>query len=481
MHSRMWGVAAAILTLVSAVVCVRAASAHSALASTVFLLTAAALVVSIFYTPDYLHLSVDEKKRQRWETRIRWRVIGAALLLALLSVHGLKSGLELLAAIVWLSIANWVATKLRPKSCAWFFWATDFILLATLLLTGSLGPLVGAMLLAAAACLSILITENNIFPWTFAVTISGFFLLMAAPLSVRETGEFLLAGAVLFLSAAWSSALLVYRAQRQNARNVREATDELVRFTGYTPEKVRTLWSDSNRQLAENWKTAAVDESDAARLADWYRENAQLYMFAISAYNLEYKRIRSNLKVLRFARGATLDYGAGNGEIVLELARRGHPVAYYDVEGETMKFARQRASDQDLDIAFFHTREALLASKRRFDTVFSFDVLEHLPDLAGELRFLSSLLNQGGLFLFDVPAGSTKAHPMHLNHNLGVREYMHSLGMRQERSFLERLSFRKEEKFFFTKQSALSSQQSAGKAIDGLPAFEGTESNSRST
>jgi len=104
-----------------------------------------------------------------------------------------------------------------------------------------------------------------------------------------------------------------------------------------------------------------------------------------------------------------------------------------------------------LDVAFCHTKEALLASKQRFDTVFSFDVLEHLPDLPGELQFLSSLLNEGGLFLFDVPAGSTKSHPMHLNHRVNVREHLTALGLRQERSFLQRLSFRKEDKFFFRK------------------------------
>ena len=88
-------------------------------------------------------------------------------------------------------------------------------------------------------------------------------------------------------------------------------------------------------------------------MAEWYRQNSELYLFAISAYNLEYKRIRSNMKVLRLARGATLDYGAGNGEILLELARRGHRATYYDVEGVTMRFARQRAANQGLAIEFF--------------------------------------------------------------------------------------------------------------------------------
>ncbi len=453
MYSRIWGATAAALVLAFAAANLGAAQARPLLASIESALTAVVLAVSICYTPDYLHLTVDKTKRQRWEIKIRWRVIGAVLVLGLLSVSSITAALALLAAIAWLTAANLLARKLQPRDCSLYFWTTDFLLVAGLLLSGRLSPLVGAILLAAAAHLSILISEKALIQWTIIVTALSSLLLMILRLRGSETTSFFLAAGGLLVVSAGATAWLVWRAQRHNASNVQAAIDELVRFTGYPAETVWHLWSASNQELAKNWQSAAVDESDAVRLAEWYRKNSRLYMFAISAYNLEYKRIRSNLKVLRFARGSTLDYGAGNGEILLELARRGHRVTYYDVEGETMKFARQRALEQGLDVEFCHTKECLAASARvhRFDTVFSFDVLEHLPDLPAELTFLSSLLNSGGLFLFDVPAGSTKAHPMHLNHNLGVREHMKELGLHQERSFLQRLSFRKEEKFFFRK------------------------------
>lgn len=91
----------------------------------------------------------------------------------------------------------------------------------------------------------------------------------------------------------------------------------------------------------------------------------------------------------------------------------------------------------------------MFAQVGRLDTVFSFDVLEHLPDLPGELNFLASLLSPGGLLVFDVPAGSTKAHPMHLNHDLDIRAHLAAKGLRPERTVLQKLSFRKEEKYFF--------------------------------
>jgi len=114
-----------------------------------------------------------------------------------------------------------------------------------------------------------------------------------------------------------------------------------------------------------------------------------------------------------------------------------------------------RAQRQNLAVEFLHSKEDLTASAQQhgLDTIFSFDVLEHLPDLAGELKFLSSLLNPGGRMVFDVPAGSTKAHPMHLNHHLNIHAHMESIGMIEERSLLQSIPFRKQEKFVFRKRA----------------------------
>ena len=160
--------------------------------------------------------------------------------------------------------------------------------------------------------------------------------------------------------------------------------------------------------------------------------------------------------MLRYAKGACLDYGAGNGELVLEMARCGHPASYYDVDGVSMKFARYRAKKQNLDVKFASSKEQLTAvlAQRRLDTIFSFDVLEHLPDLQGELRFLSSLLNPGGLLVFDLPAGSTKTHPMHLNHNLDFRAHLRACGMEEMQSLLQKLPFWKQEKYVFRREGA---------------------------
>jgi SAM-dependent methyltransferase len=419
--------------------------------SAVFVLAAIAVAALIYYTPDYLHLSVTPERKFRWEIKFRWRVIAAVLVLGLPLSSGAGGWLFTFFAVAVLAAVNWLARgRIPPHKLAMAFWAVDLVLVFLALIKAPAGAAaILVLLLAASAHLAIVSREDRHLRWAVITAIGG--LILVAFATAPFSRGALLAGSFLLLVAVAGTAWLVQRARAQNARNVDAAMRELIEFTGYSADRIRQLWAASNQELARNWELVKPPEDDPARMAEWYRQNSELYLFAISAYNLEYKRIRSNMKVLRWARGATLDYGAGNGEILLELARRGQPAAYYDVEGQTMRFARHRAQRLGLAIDFFSSKDALAqaARQRGFATVFSFDVLEHLPDLPGELSFLTSLLSPGGIFVFDVPAGSTKAHPMHLNHNLNVLAYMGAKGLRDERGWMLRLPLRKEEKFVF--------------------------------
>src|SRR5215470_8443186 len=49
----------------------------------VFAVVATALAIGLCYLPDYLHLTVNPQKRSGWATKVRWRIIGAALVLGL--------------------------------------------------------------------------------------------------------------------------------------------------------------------------------------------------------------------------------------------------------------------------------------------------------------------------------------------------------------------------------------------------------------
>lgn len=430
--------------------CVRTGKASSFALLALYTAMASALAIFIYYTPDYLHLTVDPGKRSRWAVKIRWRIIAAALIMSGLLASNAYEREWMAAAIVWLVALNLFGRRVPRRFVPLYFWPGDVALLAVLLLVVHLDLLLAALLLAAAAHLAITIADRAALYWVSLVSGVGLLLVLLAAWRQSVGLPFALALTGLLLVAPLATAYLVRRAEERNAENVRVSVRELNAFTGYSAEHILHLWAISNQELAKNWQQAAIAPDDGERLKEWYGQNSELYLFALSGYNLEYKRIRSNLNVLNRASGSCLDYGAGNGEILLEVARTSRAV-YYDVEGETMRFARERARQRNLAIEFFHAKEELAAAgkKRGFDTIFSLDVLEHLPDLPGELNFLASLLNPGGLLVFDVPAGATKSHPMHLNHDLNVVEYMRARGLKDERSLWQKLPFKKEEKYFF--------------------------------
>ncbi|HEX5433726.1 MAG TPA: class I SAM-dependent methyltransferase [Candidatus Angelobacter sp.] len=448
--SRIRGIVSVAILGAIAAACVFSSGPIRPASLTVFALVALALAASIYYCPDYLHLTVVPYKPARWQVKIRWRIVAAVLVLGLLAATTAQGRLVVVGAAVWLCAVNFAIKKLASlRHFALLFWASDLALLAALMLAGSMNLLLGSILLVASVHLAILTGKRS---GLLGIPIAAAALLVSIAARVYAyslviTLLCVALVAIIAIMTTWS----VSHAEGQKAANVAAAMSELVEFTGYTPERISQLWESSNQQLAKNWEQAAIPQNDRERMAEWYRQNSELYLFAISAYNLEYKRIKSNLKVIRFARGSCLDYGAGNGEILLELARRGHPVTYFDVEGVTMKFAQKRAQQHGLAMDVARSKDELKAAaqKRGFDTIFSFDVLEHLPDLPGELTFLSSLLAPNGVFVFDVPAGSTKAHPMHLNHTLNVLDFLSAKGLKDRRTFSLRMPFRKEEKYVF--------------------------------
>lgn len=449
--SRVCGLIAILILLVIAAFCFVSGREAGPRPLIAFALVSLALAGSLYYTPDYLHLTVVPDKAARWQVKIRWRILASVLVLGLLVSSSNQARISVIAAAAWLAICSIGIKRFASVSqySAWF-WATDLVLVACWLLSGKLSLTLGSLLLAAAAHLAI-VTGTPRQASLRRVCLLGVVVIVFAWRMHRYDLKVLLWCAAVLIASAFLTFWLGARARKQNDLNIAAAMTELLEFTGYSPQRIRGLWETSNQQLAKNWEQAAIPYDDRERMAEWYRLNSELYLFAISAYNLEYKRIKSNLKVIRFARGACLDYGAGNGEILLELARRGHSVTYFDVEGVTMKFARTRAQHHGLKVEFARTKTELKAVAQRhgFDTIFSFDVLEHLPDLPGELSFLSSMLAPNGVFVFDVPAGSTKAHPMHLNHNLNVLDYMSAKGLKDRRSFSLRMPFRKEEKYVF--------------------------------
>ena len=129
---------------------------------------------------------------------------------------------------------------------------------------------------------------------------------------------------------AFTSALTLM-AQHQVNVNLRNTAKDLSVFAGLPEEEAETRLVTSHAMIIEAWKKAALDENDKTGLALWYSENALNYMFSLARFHLSYKHITFTLDMLRLGRGRCLDYGAGKGELAMELSRRRVDVTYFEI------------------------------------------------------------------------------------------------------------------------------------------------------
>ncbi len=448
--SRVWGAVVCAIFLGLAAACLWQTGDWRSRPHIVFALVAIAIACSMFYTPDYLHLTITAHKPQRWQVKIRWRIAGAVAILSLVAASTARDRITGLAAALVIAVTNIAAKKVQFG----IRWIIDILTVAGAVQIARSDALITAILLAAAGHLFVAAVDDHVFAnAALSFISSGVITLAEWNKTGIESSPFLLLLLLVFAlpaTVALGTAILVARAHDWHTKDRNTALAELTEYTHRSAEDVVRLWQTSNQQLAANWEAASLNEDDHEALKQWYAENSELYLFAISAYNLEYRRIKSNLFVLQYGRGHALDYGAGNGELVLEMARRGQRAAYYDVDGATLRFAKWRAERRGLAVEFFTDKESLAATKP-FDTVFSFDVLEHIPDLAAELDYLAALLGPGGQMVFDLPTGATKAHPMHLEHRLDFRKFLNERGLHERKRVVDYLPFRRQEKFVFVK------------------------------
>jgi glycosyltransferase involved in cell wall biosynthesis/2-polyprenyl-3-methyl-5-hydroxy-6-metoxy-1,4-benzoquinol methylase len=101
-----------------------------------------------------------------------------------------------------------------------------------------------------------------------------------------------------------------------------------------------------------------------------------------------------------------LDIGCGRGNIALPLASLGYAVTGVDYDEDSIRFARDVASDLR-DRPQFYVGSLEKIHGERFDVIVASEVLEHQKDPLAFLKELESLLNPNGLLLLSVPNGKS--------------------------------------------------------------------------
>lgn len=104
--------------------------------------------------------------------------------------------------------------------------------------------------------------------------------------------------------------------------------------------------------------------------------------------------------------GQVLELGFGEGDLLLNLARR-HPDTNFEgweIDGELVRRASAKADKLGLrNLRFLKRDFAESPPEQRFGLIFCADVLEHIPDDAGLVRHFRDCLEPGGRLVVHVP------------------------------------------------------------------------------
>jgi len=407
---RAWATLAAVFILAGGMFLLLALPGDSA-ERTLFAAVTLATAASMFYTPKYLRWRTDFARRSvSWQVRVRWIMLIAAVAIGAAILR--DRNVRVLALIViWAALWNLAAGIGMRNRTRWswiLYLASDILLLAYLAMIQSSPVLLTAIAALSGHLLLLTAPERNL-DSAAVIALQSVLLLFAF-----RTGIFpLLPWLLLILLATY---FLSRMARQQHEATHQAVTVELAAMLGKTDDEMRELIVTGNRTMVERWKLEKPDTSNPEALARWYSETSYWYLGAHAEFHLTYKHILFMLDVLRLARGRCLDFGAGNGDLSLALARGGHETVHFDVPGSSLDFARWRAQRRQLPLCFLTQRAELKPFIGGFDTIVSLDVLEHIPDLAAVLDLFSSLLAPGGRLIINIPFGATAAHPMHLDH-----------------------------------------------------------------
>ncbi len=97
-----------------------------------------------------------------------------------------------------------------------------------------------------------------------------------------------------------------------------------------------------------------------------------------------------------------LDIGTGNGYLLKYLSDNKYKGTAMDVSKDALKMAMGFISSKNIKLK--HADIYKVSTKRKYDQIFAFEILEHVPDAPGFIRQISKLLTPKGRVLLSVPA-----------------------------------------------------------------------------
>jgi 2-polyprenyl-3-methyl-5-hydroxy-6-metoxy-1,4-benzoquinol methylase len=187
-------------------------------------------------------------------------------------------------------------------------------------------------------------------------------------------------------------------------------------FVHIDAETLEMKLANAQTQLTQLGK----EDFDWEQATTFYRDRVgELYLFELGAWHLgSSDYIEDTLRLIAdHAHGVVLDFGGGIGThtIAAALCPQVEQVIYCDINPVSRDFVRYRSEQLGLDKKIVIAQE--IPPNKSFDTIVSFDVLEHLPNPSQQVLQFHQILQPEGKIILNwcFFKGFKQEHPFHID------------------------------------------------------------------
>lgn len=169
-----------------------------------------------------------------------------------------------------------------------------------------------------------------------------------------------------------------------------------------------------------------------------FYEITPYYPFELAYWHMQRYQRKFRKEIVNLSFGEVLEYGAGIGDLCIELAKRGLNVTYVDVQSMNMEFAKFIFKKKGYKICILDAEKDWdKIWEKYYDTIICLDVIEHLTKPKEVLEQMAKHLRKGGkLIITGLNYDSTESHPMHFRLSFDVEKLLTSYSLRKEKDFL---------------------------------------------